>query len=486
MKAPASSLVSSLIARARSRLPGALGTRLLLFLGAAIVLTALLQGLLAYRTALLQTDTLFDYQMQQTAFALRAGLPVDARGRPQGTPPEDENHEFIVQVWTNEGLRIFESALGAALPQMAVLGFADVPARGTVYRVFSLQTRSQVIQVAQDMRVRRTLARDAAWQSLLPIALLAPVLALAVWWVVRSSLAPVQRVRRELATRRPQDLAPVPVEGLPDEVRPLVAELNALLQRVGQAFEAQQHFVADAAHELRSPLAALKLQLVALQRAPDAAAHDEAVQRLSAGIDRATRLVEQLLTLARQEAQGTAQGVQGMQGQHDAAAAAPADVDLREVVEQALADQAVAAQQHGLDMGLSESPQLRQSFAVAGDAQSLQMLVRNLLDNAVKYVPQGGRVDVGWRSDAQGRALVVEDSGPGIAESERELVLRRFVRGPSAASAASAGQQAQGSGLGLAIVQTIAERHGARLLLDRSPTLGGLRVQVMWPPVSGR
>ncbi|PIF39513.1 two-component system OmpR family sensor kinase [Delftia sp. 60] len=490
MTAPASSLVSSLVARARSRLPGALGTRLLMFLGAAIVLTALLQGLLAYRNALLQTDTLFDYQMQQTAFALRAGLPVDARGRPQGTPPEDENHEFIVQVWTNEGLRIFESALGAALPQMAVLGFADVPARGTVYRVFSLQTRSQVIQVAQDMRVRRTLARDAAWQSLLPIALLAPVLALAVWWVVRSSLAPVQRVRRELATRRPQDLAPVPAEGLPDEVRPLVAELNALLQRVGQAFEAQQHFVADAAHELRSPLAALKLQLVALQRAPDVAAHDEAVQRLSAGIDRATRLVEQLLTLARQEAQGTvqgtAQGVQGMQGQHDAAAAAPADVDLREVVEQALADQAVAAQQHGLDMGLSESPQLRQSFAVAGDAQSLQMLVRNLLDNAVKYVPQGGRVDVGLRSDAQGRALVVEDSGPGIAESERELVLRRFVRGPSAASAASAGQQAQGSGLGLAIVQTIAERHGARLLLDRSPTLGGLRVQVMWPPVSGR
>jgi two-component system OmpR family sensor kinase len=269
-----------------------------------------------------------------------------------------------------------------------------------------------------------------------------------------------------------------------------VAELNALLQRVGQAFEAQQHFVADAAHELRSPLAALKLQLVALQRAPDVAAHDEAVQRLSAGIDRATRLVEQLLTLARQEAQGTvqgtAQGVQGIQGQHGAAAAAPAEVDLREVVEQALADQAVAAQQHGLDMGLSESPQLRQSFAVAGDAQSLQMLVRNLLDNAVKYVPQGGRVDVGWRSDAQGRALVVEDSGPGIAESERELVLRRFVRGPSAASAASAGQQAQGSGLGLAIVQTIAERHGARLLLDRSPTLGGLRVQVIWPPVSGR
>ena len=469
----------------QSMLPRSLRMRLLVFLLAAIVLAGAVQGALAYRSALDEADALFDYHMQQTALALRSGLPVDAQGLGPGLDPEDENHEFIVQVWTNEGLRIFESAVGAALPQIAVLGFANVQARGGTYRVFSMQTRSQVIQVAQDMRVRRTLARDAAWQSLLPIALLAPVLALAVWWVVRSSLAPVQRVRRELAARRPQDLAPVPAEGLPDEVRPLVAELNALLQRVGQAFEAQQHFVADAAHELRSPLAALKLQLVALQRAPDEAAHDEAVQRLSAGIDRATRLVEQLLTLARQEAQGTVQGAapgpQGMQGQHGAATAAPADVDLREVVEQALADQAVAAQQHGLDMGLSESPHLRQSFAVAGDAQALQMLVRNLLDNAIKYVPQGGRVDVGWRSDAQGRALVVEDSGPGIAESERELVLRRFVRGPSAASA---GQQAQGSGLGLAIVQTIAQRHGARLLLDRSPTLGGLRVQVIWPPVS--
>jgi two-component system OmpR family sensor kinase len=316
--------------------------------------------------------------------------------------------------------------------------------------------------------VRRALARDAAWQSLLPIALLAPVLALAVWWVVRRSLAPVQRVRRELAARRPQDLAPVPAEGLPDEVRPLVAELNDLLQRVGQAFEAQQHFVADAAHELRSPLAALKLQLVALQRAPDAAAHDAAVQRLSAGIERATRLVEQLLALARQEAQATAA----------TAVAVRSEVDLRDIVAQALADQAVAAGQHGLDMGLSEDPQLQQAFAVPGDAQALQTLVRNLLDNALKYVPQGGRVDVGWRSDGQGRALVVEDSGPGIAQGEREQVLRRFVRGPSAS------QQAGGSGLGLAIVQAIARQHGARLLLDRSPVLGGLRVQVVWPPVA--
>lgn len=456
-------LLRRLLARRR---PASLGARLLLFIGVAIVLAALLQGALAYRNALAQTDALFDYQMQQTAFALRAGLPIDAQGRPQGTPAEDENHEFIVQVWTNEGLRIFESALGAALPQMAVLGFADVRARGSVYRVFSLQTRSQVIQIAQDLRVRTMLAREAAWRSLWPVALLAPLLALAVWWVVRQSLAPVQRVRRELALRRPQDLAPVAVDGLPDEMLPLVHEFNALLQRVEQAFEAQRHFVADAAHELRSPLAALQLQLQILQQAPDGAGREQAQQRLATGIERARRLVEQLLALARQQAP---------QAQDRAATL----VDLRAIAQQALADAAVAAQARGVDMGLSEEPAQQCAFAVTADADAMATLLRNLLDNALKYVPCGGRVDVGWRQDAQGRALVVEDSGPGIAEGERERVLQRFVRG------AEAGAMAPGTGLGLAIVQAIAQGAGARLVLDESPALGGLRVRVIWPPAHG-
>lgn len=445
----------------RLKLPGSLGGRLLLFIGMAILLVAVLQGVFAYRNALEQTDTLFDYQMQQTAFALRAGLPVDAKGRPQGTPPEDENNEFIVQVWTNEGLRIFESALGDALPQMAVLGFADVPARGTTYRVFSLQTRSQVIQIAQDMRVRQILAREAAWRSLLPVVLLLPLLALAVWWVIRLSLTPVQRVRRELALRQPQDLAPVAEHDLPDEMRPLVEELNSLLQRVRQAFEAQQNFVADAAHELRSPLAALQLQLQLLRKATDSSELESAQARLAQGIERARRLVEQLLALARQEARPQTE---------DAPLA-----DLRVLVEQALADAAPAAQAKGLDMGLSEDPQQQSAFSVAADAEALAVLLRNLLDNAIKYVPAGGRVDVGWLQDEHGHALVVEDSGPGIAPAERQRVLQRFVRGQGA------GGMAGGSGLGLAIAQSIAQSSGAQLWLDESPQLGGLRVRVLWP-----
>ena len=273
----------------QSMLPRSLRMRLLVFLLAAIVLAGAVQGALAYRGALDEADALFDYHMQQTALALRSGLPVDAQGLGPGLDPEDENHEFIVQVWTNEGLRIFESAVGAALPQIAVLGFANVQARGGTYRVFSMQTRSQVIQVAQNMAARRDMARSLALRTLAPLAIMAPLLVLAVWWGVSRSLAPVERVRRQLAPRQADDLSPVSDAQLPDEVQPLVSELNLLFERVQRAFDAQEHFVADAAHELRSPLAALRLQLQGLQRAGDDAARAVAIERLSAGIDRATR-----------------------------------------------------------------------------------------------------------------------------------------------------------------------------------------------------
>ena len=432
----------------RGLLPRSLRMRLLVFLLAAIVLAGAVQGVLAYRSALDEADALFDYHMQQTALALRSGLPVDAQGLGPGLDPEDENHEFIVQVWTNEGLRIFESAVGAALPQIAVLGFTNVQARGGTYRVFSMQTRSQVIQVAQNMAVRQGMARSLALRTLAPLAFMAPILVLAVWWGVSRSLAPVERVRRQLAQRQADDLSPVSDAQLPDEVQPLVSELNLLFERVQRAFEAQEHFVADAAHELRSPLAALRLQLQGLQRAGDDAARAQAIERLSAGIDRATRLVEQLLTLARQESGSTA----------------TEPVDLRAIAQLALADVAPAAQARSMDVGLLDS----EAATVPGNVEALRMLVRNLLDNAIKYTPPGGQVDVQVSTD-HGRALLtVEDSGPGIAPEHRERVMQRFVR--------ETAEGAPGSGLGLAIVQAIAQRHGVAVVLDGSPRLGGLRV----------
>lgn len=431
-----------------------LRARLLWFLLAAIVLAAGTQAFVAYRAVLEEADGIFDHHMRQMALSLRAGLPPSSAVG--GLGGGEENFEFIVQVWTLDGIRIFESAAQAALPQRAVLGFSNVQARGTTYRVFSLATGALVIQVAQDMAARRRMAGTLALRTVGPIVLAAPLLMLVVWWVVSRSLAPVARVRRQVAARQADDLSPLSEGDLPEEVRPLVHELNLLFVRVRQAFEAQKHFVADAAHELRSPLAALKLQVQGLQRASDDATRELAVARLAAGIDRATRLVEQMLALARHEASA-------------AAGAQPERVSLPEVARLAISDTVAAAQARDIDIGIAQAD----PATVQGQSEALRTLLRNLIDNAVKYTPPGGRVDIGIVAGARGVELSVDDSGPGLPESERERVLDRFYRVGEA--------QAPGSGLGLAIVKSIADLHAATVSLDRSP-LGGLRVQVRFPP----
>ena len=435
--------------------PHSLRTRLLWFLLAAISITAVTQALVAYRTARSEADEIFDYHMQQMAIALRSGLPLGTPAATGTEPHDEENFDFIVQVWGSGGLRVFQSAR-AALPQQTAPGFSNVTAHGTTYRVFALPSGAQTIEVAQDMAARREMAGTLALRTVGPIAVMAPLLMVIVWWVVSASLAPVARVRRQVAQRQADDLTEVSEAGLPEEIRPLVHELNLLFARVRQAFDAQQRFVADAAHELRSPLAALKLQALGLQRAPDDAAREVAVGRLTAGIDRATRLVEQLLILARQQASM-------------AAGSKVAGIALADLVRVSIADSVSAAQARHIDLGLVHADDGR----ISGHPEALRILVRNLLDNAIKYTPGGGKVDVEVRPEADALVVSVQDSGPGIPPADLERVLDRFYR--------VAGTQSTGSGLGLAIVKSIADLHGAQLALDRSPELGGLRVQVRFP-----
>ena len=451
------------------KLPGALRARLLWLLLGAIAGAALVQLALSYRSALAEADVIFDYHMQQMAQVLRPGLPSLPPGEYGPLLAGQESHEFVVQVWSADGLRVYESNLGLALPQRAVLGFSNVRAGGATYRVFSVQTPLQVIQVAQDMAVRRQMARQLAWRTTAPIVLLAPLLALAAWWVVGASLAPVERVRRQVAQRQAGALSPLSGAGLPDELAPLVDEFNHLLARVRQAFDAQQHFVADAAHELRSPLAALTLQVRAAARAQDEATRARAIERLAAGVERATRLVEQLLLLARQQAQ-QAQGV-GAQ-----------EVHLAALARQALADAAAQAQARGIDLGLAPLSAAAETARVRGQGEALAIVLRNLLDNALKYTPAGGRVDLCLQAEGGALALIVDDSGPGIAAAERERALQRFHR-------VGTGAPAEGSGLGLAIADSIARQHGARLQLEDAPGLGGLRARLVLaqaPPAPAR
>ncbi len=433
-----------------------LRARLLGLLLLAIVLTAAAQSLVVYQQARAEADSIFDYHMQQMAQALRNGVTMPSLPALDDELAGSDDFDFVVQVWSVDGARLFQSSAKGDLPQRAVLGFSEMRVAGAPYRVYSLQTRTQVIQVAQDMAPRRAMARTLALRTVAPIVWMAPLLMLLAWWVVSASLRPVARVRQQVAERQADDLSTLEEAGVPDEIAPLVHELNLLFARVRDAFDAQRYFVADAAHELRSPLAALRLQVQGLQRARDEATRELALERLLAGIDRATRLVEQLLLLARQQA--------------SVSSGEPAQpVGLTDLARAALADAAVQAHQRRIDLGLAQAD----AGEMPGHPDALRILLRNLLDNAIRYTPEGGRVDVSVQREADALLLSVDDSGPGIAEADRLRVFDRFYR--------VQGAPAGGSGLGLAIVQAIAQLHGAALTLSSAPALGGLRVQLRFP-----
>jgi signal transduction histidine kinase len=436
-------------------------TRLLVSLLSVVALSAAIGAAVTYFNVLRETESLFDYQLRQMALSLRdqGFIPPD-----EAAALANDDFDFVVQIWTADGTRIYASHPGQALPPRAVLGFADVQLGEGTWRIFSTATRDRVIQVAQPLAIRRQLAAQAALRSVLPILALAPILAVAIGWSVGASLRPVRRLAAEVKRRDADALAPVGESGLPSEVSPLVESINALLGRLRSALDAQRAFVSDAAHELRSPLTALKLQLQLLQRSSDARSRADAIEALSAGIERAARLVSQLLTLARAEPGGPQEPL--------------VPTDLAETARQAVADVVPLADTKSVHLGLDAQA----SCIVEGDAHALRILVRNLADNAVRYTPSGGRVDVNVAADDRHVLLTVDDSGPGIPASERERVFARFYR---RGVDDEARREDAGSGLGLAIVRSIAQRHAASLQLTDS-TLGGLRVLVRFVRVIAR
>ncbi|MEJ7930674.1 ATP-binding protein [Ramlibacter sp. AN1015] len=428
--------------------------RLLVVVLAAIALASLLQAAVAWRAALRQADALFDAQLQSVARMVQAGAWMGPEG---GSGSVDVQ----VQILGPDGARVFGSAR-LTLPATPVLGFSEMRVQGVPYRVYSVQTASHTIQIAQDLHARRERARGLAIAAALPVAALAPLLMLAVGWLINQSLRPVERVRAQVARRPADDLSALPEQGLPLEVLPLVQELNLLFARVRLAFEAQQHFVADAAHELRSPLAAIRLQAQSLRRPQPEAERERSVAQLNAGVERAIALAEQLLLLAREEGGGAPQGAGAVQ--------------LLALAGDAIAQALPQARARGIDLGLARG----EPAEVRGDAEALAALLRNLLENALKYTPAPGQIDVSVFVDDGRAALVVEDSGPGIEEGERERVFDRFYRSSAARGDVS------GSGLGLAIVRAVAQRHGAQVRLDRSQRLGGLAARVDFPRPEGR
>jgi two-component system OmpR family sensor kinase len=262
---------------------------LLAWLLGGVVLVGIVGGLVVYRNALLEADTFFDYHLRQTALILR-DEPVEY-SLPRQLPSNDASYDFVVQVWTLDGVRIYLSRPHSVLPNTTTLGFSTVATSEGPWRVFGVQALTKVIQVAQPMSIREQQAVDLALKTLRPFALLLPVLGILIWIAVGSALQPLQRLTTLVKARQVDALDPLPDERLPEEVRPLVGALNDLLVRLGSALDRERAFMADAAHELRTPLTALHLQIGTLARAANDAERNEAMEQLSAGMQRAIRLV---------------------------------------------------------------------------------------------------------------------------------------------------------------------------------------------------
>ena len=409
-----------------------------------------------------EIDELLDGHLAQAAALLVVNQSSEGEGAEVRTSEAPVLHRYArkaaFQVF-RDGRLARRSANAPIAPMLAPgepfkAGFRTVRIDGAAWRVFATQGAAPGIQiyVGEESTARAAILTAVIRSTLPPLALALPLLGLAVWWTVRRGVAPLRRLGAMLAARAPQALDPVVVDDAPAEMLPMVDALNGLFARIAELVETERRFTADAAHELRTPLAAIRAQAQVALAATDDAQRSHALRATLQGCDRTTRLVEQLLTLARLES-----GVAG---------AARAQVDLAAVARAVVAELAPQAMQKQQSIEL-DAPG---AMPVAGDATLLAVLVRNLVDNAIRYSPPAARIAIALAGTQERLRLSVDDSGPGLAEAEAKRIGERFFR--------VAGSGQSGSGLGLSIVRRIAGVHGATVEVSSAGALGGLSVRV--------
>lgn len=411
-----------------------------------------------FHTAREEASELFDYELRTVALSLPSKLEsaISAESASPGFPGISDDR-IVIEIWDRAGNLVYHSLKAPALSRYPE-GIRTIERDEYHWRIFGLQQPDRFIQVAQPFSVREDLALRLAFHTLWPLWLMVPATIILVLLVVARGLAPIRGLSRALSTRSINSLEPLRLDGsVPVEIRPLVEALNDLLQRLNVATLAQRTFVADAAHELRSPLAALKLQLQSAARDGTLKAEGQTLERVEGRLNRIIHLVHQLLTLAREDA---------------SPATAMKPVNLRRLGEQAVGDFSLLAEAKNIDLGLEcAAPAAPDDpYTILAERHSLSVLLNNLIDNAIRHTPEGGKVDLILRRTPSGVGFEVLDSGPGIPEHELERVLDRFYRGESA--------QGQGSGLGLAIAARIAQRHQVTLTLRNNASGKGLSASV--------
>ncbi len=466
----------------------------------SVVTIAGIAVLRSFQDATHQVDELFDAELAQMARVLQSLLAIQLKRTHLDTlrdslsyksfeeiaplsegEDEEENeatefgHKYerklAFVVWNTHGEELLNSLpSGKHFPLTEHSGYGKEQLQGYTWRSFTLHDRSMElwIKVAQRIDVRQELTEEIVQNSFWPMVLMVPMMGLVIWLVVRWGLSPLWSISRQITSRGQHDLTPLDTDRVPDEVVGVVNSVNALLGNLQEALNRERQFTADAAHELRTPLAGIRIHaqnlLAQLERSSRTEKRrsgeksdisSKTPNQILSGVDQMTHVVEQLLTLSRLEYR-----------QESQKAKINLTVLLRTIVA-GLVPLALAREQE-IDLIADEN------LYIEGVETGLEALCRNLIDNAIRYTPQGGKISIDLHEVGVTIELVVADTGPGIDVSERDKVFQRFYR--------LAEQQISGSGLGLAIVKQVAEQHGGTVTLDRSElSETGLAVRVVFP-----
>jgi two-component system sensor histidine kinase QseC len=429
---------------------GSIQRRLVFSLGSLLLIAAVVVATATYRDVHHETGELLDDHLAQAAIMLAAQASDDLDEMSErlraGGP-----RRVAFQVW--DGPRLLGRSANAPPARLAAgPGWADAEYGGERWRVYAHRLDDGTeVQVAELDSVREQLARRAALNATAPFAVAVPLIALLAWLLVRRGLGPLARLGDEVARRGADDLSPIPPQGVPDEAAPLVRAIDDLLARLGLALAHERRLTADAAHELRTPLAAIRAQAQVASATVDDASRRHALEGVIAGCDRAARLMEQLLALARADA---------------ATGDARPPVDVRELTCEVLAERAPEAIARGVELELEAGA----AVVARADAALWRALVRNLVDNALHYAADGRVVRVAVAADGADVVLDVRDAGPGVGREHRARLGERFLRGRHDGPA--------GSGLGLSIVARVAALHGGGVEFGPGLDGRGLGVRV--------
>ena len=411
---------------------------------AAVGVTAFL---ISYELARMDAAEFLDGQLREIAF--NAGDVLNDASAPAARSDADE--DSLVAIWNASGETLRNARSGIALPRSSQPGFSTIHAAGDDWRVYMASDGRRFVQVAQRMSVREEMAQMAAFQAGVPILVVIPLTWLVIGWSLGQTLGRMSSLTDAIAARSVDKREQIPVGDAPAELHPLIEAMNILAGRLQRALEAQQRFVADAAHELRTPLAAIRLQVDNLRAQPNEY-RQTYIDDLDSGIRRASALVDQLLRLARSEGGPVHTKSEG--------------IDLTELLKQRVADFVPIAEAKGVDLGLTGADRV----VLTGWPDDLKILFGNLIDNAIRYTPEGGAIDVCVSKCGEKALVEVLDTGSGVVEEEIPKLFDRFHRATA--------RDIEGNGLGLAIAESIARRHGLAIKIENRTDRSGLRVTV--------